>query len=277
MHATLLGSGEALGTPAPLCDCEYCAASERRRRPSLLVEDAGAIVLLDAGPDLAEQLAAAGQPDLDAVFVTHHHFDHVAGLGELNHATMPFESHALNDDELPVEDRPAIPAFDVYLTRTARLHLRYTNGHVAERLDPDLLAHGEPVAVGDLEVVPFPVDHARSAFDTVGFVVSGGTGRVVYAPDMWQFLPGEPAGREYEGADLLVAEGSALLGVESHGRRADLAAALQAADADRTVLVNASEHLARAHTDELEARAAACGYELGADFARYEVGADRDR
>lgn len=272
MDITLLGSGEALGTPAPLCDCEYCAASDRRRRPSLLVESEGATVLLDAGPDLPEQLAAVGQPDLDAVFVTHHHFDHVAGLQELDHAAMPFEAHMLNDHEFPANDRPPSRAFDVHLTRTARLHLQYTNGHVAERLDPVQLEHGEAIAVGGLSVVPFPVDHARSAFDTVGFAVSDEIGKLVYAPDMWEFLPEEPAGREYEDADLLVAEGSALLGVESHGRRADLEAALGDADADRTVLVNASEHLARAHTAELARRAAEYGYELGADFERYEVG-----
>jgi phosphoribosyl 1,2-cyclic phosphate phosphodiesterase len=275
MDVTLLGSGEALGIPAPLCDCEYCTESDPRRRPGLLVEGDEATVLLDAGPDLRDQLAAVGQPDVDAVLVTHHHFDHVAGLKELNHAAMPFDEHMLNDEELPDDDRPREPDFEVYLTATARLHLDYQQHHLAERLAPGSLPHGEPVAVGDLAVVPFPVDHARPAFDTVGFAVHEGSPdgdpAVVYAPDMWGFLPGEPAGRACEGADLLVAEGSALLGVESHGPHDDLADALAAADADRTVLVNASEHLARAHTGELRDRAVAHGYELGADLARYEV------
>jgi len=60
-------------------------------------------------------------------------------------------------------------------------------------------------------------------------------------------------------------------GVESHGRREDLAASLSAADADRTVLVNASEHLARVHEDVLESRARDYGSELGADLATFEV------
>jgi phosphoribosyl 1,2-cyclic phosphate phosphodiesterase len=275
MDVTLLGSGEALGVPAPLCDCEYCTESDPRRRPGLLVESGDATVVLDAGPDLREQLAAAGQPDVDAFLVTHHHFDHVAGLSELNHAAMSFADHVLNPGDLPADDRPPAPAFDVYLTPTAHLHLGYQQTHVAERLDPGTLEHGDAVVVGDLSVTPFPVDHARPEFDTVGFAVHEGAPdgdpAVVYAPDMWGFLPDEPAGRTYEGADLLVAEGSALLGVEGHGPADDLAAALAAAGADRTVLVNASEHLARAHTEELERRAAEYGYELGADRARYAV------
>lgn len=283
MNVTLLGSGEAVGVPAPLCGCSYCEESEPRRRPGLLVESGDATVVLDAGPDLREQLAAVGQPEVDAFFVTHHHFDHVGGLPELDHAVMPFETHMLNDETFPADDRPPQPEFDVYLTATARVHLGYANSHVADRLEPGLLTHGDPVTVGDLEVVPFPVDHARPGFDTVGFAVyetddAGADERdgneatkVVYAPDVWEFLPDEPAGREYEDADLLVVEGSALLGVESHGTREDLATAVEAAAADRTVLVNVSEHLARAHTETLEARAAEYGYELGRDFATYEL------
>jgi phosphoribosyl 1,2-cyclic phosphate phosphodiesterase len=275
MDVTLLGSGEALGVPAPLCDCEYCTESEPRRRPGLLVEGEDATVVLDAGPDLRHQLAAVGQPDVDAFLVTHHHFDHVAGLKELNHAAMPYAEHMLNDEELPDDDRPAEPDFEVYLTPTAQVHASYRAQGTYERLAPGTLEHGEPVAVGDLTVTPFPVDHARPAFDTVGFAVHEGSPdgdpAVVYAPDMWGFLPEETAGRAYEGADLLFAEGSALLGVEGHGPREDLVAALAGAGADRTVLVDASEHLARAHTDELAARASEHGYELGADLARYEV------
>lgn len=271
MEVTLLGSGDALGVPAPLCDCEYCTGSKRRRRPALLVEGETGTVVLDAGPDLKAQLAAVGQPDVDAFLVTHHHFDHVAGLAELNHAAMSVGDHLLGDEPFPDGDRPPAPAFEVYLTATARRHLDDQRGHVRERLDPATLEHGDPVTVGDLAVTPFPVDHARPTFDTVGFAVADGDATVVYAPDLRRFLPDEPAGRAYEDADLLVAEGSALLGVESHGETADLARALAAADADRTVLVNASEHLARAHTKALESRAAEYGYELGADLTSYEV------
>jgi len=50
-----------------------------------LVQVAGLNLLFDAGRGVATQLARAGVAvtDLDAVFITHHHFDHIGGLGDL--------------------------------------------------------------------------------------------------------------------------------------------------------------------------------------------------
>ena len=72
MRITLLGTG------GPRPDPE-------RQGPAVLVEAAGRRWLFDAGRGVATQLArvGAGPEDLDAVFVTHHHFDHIGGLGDL--------------------------------------------------------------------------------------------------------------------------------------------------------------------------------------------------
>jgi phosphoribosyl 1,2-cyclic phosphate phosphodiesterase len=48
-----------------------------------LVESGGESVLVDCGPDLRQQLLAAGVERLDAVIVTHNHGDHVHGIDEL--------------------------------------------------------------------------------------------------------------------------------------------------------------------------------------------------
>ena len=37
MKISLLGSGDAIGMPVPMCECEYCQESEKRRRTSLFV------------------------------------------------------------------------------------------------------------------------------------------------------------------------------------------------------------------------------------------------
>jgi phosphoribosyl 1,2-cyclic phosphodiesterase len=195
-----------------MCDCEYCTESDTRRRSGLLVESDNATIVLDTSPDLRHQRAAVGQPDVDTFLVTHHHYDHVAGLKELNHAVMPFEAHMLNAEELPSDDRPPEPTFDVFMTPTARVHLNYRGPR--ERLAPSVLKHGNPIEIGDISVVPFPVDHARPDFDTVGFAVHEGTPEgppaVVYAPDMWRFLPDDPSGDAYRDAAVLFAEGSAI-------------------------------------------------------------------
>lgn len=269
MHVTLLGSGDALGVPVPLCDCRYCETAPRRRRPSLLVESADATLLFDASPDLPEQLRETNITDPDAVFLTHHHFDHVGGLKELNHAAMAPERHVL--DPSVYDDPPPHTTVAVHATPQAATHLQYRAGGVHARLDPAPLTHGDPVTVGDVRVVPFPVEHARPAFDTVGFAVHADGAKLVYAPDLHRFAPDREAGDRYTDADLLVVEGSALFGAETHGPREALARAVADADADRTVLVNVNEHLQRQSTDALRDTARAAGYELGSDFARFSL------
>jgi ribonuclease BN (tRNA processing enzyme) len=72
MRITLLGTGGPRPDPA-------------RQGPATLVEASRLSLLFDAGRGVATQLARAGvsMEDLDAVFITHHHFDHIGGLGDL--------------------------------------------------------------------------------------------------------------------------------------------------------------------------------------------------
>lgn len=72
MRITLLGTGGPRPDPT-------------RQGPATLVETSGLSLLFDAGRGAATQLAKAGirVEDLDALFVTHHHYDHIGGLGDL--------------------------------------------------------------------------------------------------------------------------------------------------------------------------------------------------
>lgn len=250
MEVTLLGTGDVTGMPVPLCDCRYCARAPRRRRSGLLVETAEETVLFDVSPDIREQLRETGATDLDAAFVTHHHTDHAGGIEDLAPAL-------------------AVTEFPIYMTRTAQDHFEDEVPHLAEHLEPERLDHGESVAVGDLRVVPFPVDHARPEFDTLGFALYRGDTKVVYAPDMASFLPERTAGDEYEDADLLFVEGSGLFGPEGAGTPEQVEANLDAADADRTVLMHFNEHISEKSTEGFRDIASDRGYELGSDFATY--------
>lgn len=274
MDVTVLGSGDALGVPVPLCGCRYCSAAERRTRPAVLVEHDDTTVVLDAGPDLSKQLHTAGVTDPDAVFVTHHHYDHVAGLWELRHAQLPLEAHVLDSDVYPPGETPPQTRVPVYLTARATTHLESQNEGLTEVLAAERLRPGTPVTVGPLTVTPFPVDHARPTFDTQGLRVETGDRSLVYAPDLRDWLPDRDAGTLYRNPDLLVVEGAALFRAEPHGSTDRLRSAVADADAAHTVLVNVNEHLHRQHTATLEDQASAHDYELGADNTTYTLEAN---
>ncbi|MEM7685437.1 MAG: MBL fold metallo-hydrolase [Pseudomonadota bacterium] len=93
LRFTILGCGSSGGVPrigakGPIwgaCDPEN--PRNRRRRCALLVQRIGpegkTTVLLDAGPDVREQLIDAGAGWLNALILTHDHADHVHGIDDL--------------------------------------------------------------------------------------------------------------------------------------------------------------------------------------------------
>jgi phosphoribosyl 1,2-cyclic phosphate phosphodiesterase len=86
MKITLLGTGDAIGTPKVGCNCPQCTHARKtgamRLRTSLLVENEGRHILIDSSPDLRQQLLRYGSPHIDAVIWTHGHYDHFIGFGE---------------------------------------------------------------------------------------------------------------------------------------------------------------------------------------------------
>ncbi len=84
---TVLGSGTSVGIPAlgslGWGKCDPTNVKNRRQRCAILIESQDTTILIDAGPDIKNQLIEHNIKKIDAVFITHQHSDHIAGLDEL--------------------------------------------------------------------------------------------------------------------------------------------------------------------------------------------------
>lgn len=83
---TFLGSGSSTGIPVIGCHCSTCTSLSpynRRLRPAGLISCAGQEILIDAGPDIREQILREKIDHIDGLILTHAHYDHIGGLDEL--------------------------------------------------------------------------------------------------------------------------------------------------------------------------------------------------
>lgn len=72
--------------PVIACRCGVCASGDsrdKRLRTSALVEIGDKNILIDIGPDFREQMLRTRTMHLDAILITHHHRDHVAGIDDI--------------------------------------------------------------------------------------------------------------------------------------------------------------------------------------------------
>jgi phosphoribosyl 1,2-cyclic phosphate phosphodiesterase len=167
---TVLGSGTSMGVPTIGCTCAVCRSTDphdRRTRPSVLIEYAGKVVLIDTTPDFREQAIREGINRIDAVLYTHSHADHILGIDDLR----PLSYH--REGKIPLHARAEAAEYirnmfryifdaDYKFGGLARLELRTIHGTL------DLFgAQVEPIPVihGDTEIYGFRLGSAAYLTD----------------------------------------------------------------------------------------------------------------
>ena len=86
MELLFLGTGTSTGVPQIGCKCDVCTSTnpkDKRLRASVLISKEKARILIDAGPDLRQQLLSNNINQLSGILLTHEHYDHIGGLDDL--------------------------------------------------------------------------------------------------------------------------------------------------------------------------------------------------
>ena len=87
MKITLLGTGTSVGIPSlgqlGWGKCNPKNPKNLRQRCSVLIQSNDTNILIDAGPDIKNQLIDHNLNGLNDIIITHEHADHISGLDEL--------------------------------------------------------------------------------------------------------------------------------------------------------------------------------------------------
>ncbi|ELY41776.1 MBL fold metallo-hydrolase [Natronorubrum tibetense] len=151
MRVTLLGTGDTTGTPTVGCDCDTCeTARERgieRTRFSVHIENEciGESLLIDFSPDFRYQFLRDDVSLPDAAIVTHIHFDHLDGLGNVFRVFDSLDVYAANETD---------PKTDKSVAETVR-----ADYHYLEPIDVYPTTPLEPVRICGFDVTLVPVEH----------------------------------------------------------------------------------------------------------------------
>ena len=233
LRLTILGCGSSAGVPRVgqgWGACDPANPRNRRRRCSVLVERVGGAgvttALVDAGPDLREQLIEADVRHVDAVLLTHPHADHTHGIDDLR----PLFLNTRRRIDMLMDEPTAL------IVRNGFSYIFQTpDGSSYPPIATDLrLVAGKPFRIegmgGAIEATPFDLDHGD--ISALGFRFGG----LAYTPDVKRI----PAASRplLEGLDVWIIDALRYRPHPSHFSLDDALAAIETMRPRRAILTN---------------------------------------
>ncbi len=158
--------GTSAGWPLPRLGphkdevCKSTDPKDRRRRSALLVNDS---ILIDAGPDIYQELLNVGDPPVKAVFITHPHPDHMIGLWDISKIL----GRKIN----------------VHLIKQAQTILKRVLPATFNELDIVTILDQKEIKINTIAITPFSVIHSKT-FPEVGYLVKENKKGFIYIPDV---------------------------------------------------------------------------------------------
>lgn len=162
MELKFLGTGTSTGVPQIGCQCDVCKSTDskdKRLRASALLSINNHNILIDCGPDFRTQILNCNSPHLDALLITHSHYDHVGGVDDLRpyckNVDFPIYCKADVSENLHQHipycfvrhPYPGVPSFKIH------------------RINPN-----RSFKIDDIKVTPLPVMHYK--LEILGFRIN---------------------------------------------------------------------------------------------------------
>jgi phosphoribosyl 1,2-cyclic phosphate phosphodiesterase len=165
-----LGTGTSAGVPYLGCKCKVCTSNDprdKRLRSAALLETKEARILIDAGPDIRQQLMPLDFYPLDAVLLTHIHYDHVGGIDDLRGFCIFGDQHIYADKNTADGLRRQLP-----YCFTDRLYPGVPLLKLHE------IRANKPFRIKDTEIMPIQIIHGKVPI--LGYRI----GKMAYITDM---------------------------------------------------------------------------------------------
>jgi phosphoribosyl 1,2-cyclic phosphate phosphodiesterase len=162
MKITVLGSGTSNGVPMIGCHCDICKSQnpkDKRLRSSVYIEHKGKKILIDISPDFRQQFLTNGLDDIDALLLTHSHYDHIAGMDDIR--------------TINLFQKKAIP---IYASSSSISTLKHTFPYMFTPPKQKggglpmincIPINNKPFLIDDIEIIPLPIKHG--ILDIFGF------------------------------------------------------------------------------------------------------------
>lgn len=191
MKLTFLGTGTSQGIPVIGCDCMVCKskdARDKRLRCAAFLQDKDTTLLIDSGPDIRYQSLRSEIQKVNAVLISHEHYDHTGGLDDLR----PF---------MFMQDAP-LPLYAQHdVMNTFKIKYDYAFGSElypgSPRFDLFEIQPARAFKINDTNILPLDVIHGK--LHILGFKIND---KLAYITDANQLL--QPTIDQTTGIDCLV-------------------------------------------------------------------------
>lgn len=165
MKITFLGTGTSQGIPVINCTCPVCNSTDpkdKRLRCSVWIQTDHNSFVIDIGPDFRQQVLRSHLDRVDALFITHEHADHTAGM----------------DDIRPINFsmKQKIPLFaESRVIEDLKKRFYYIFGDIdypgLPQIELNQIESDTPLLFRDDVIIPLRISHG--AIDILGFKISG--------------------------------------------------------------------------------------------------------